>query len=100
MKRLIVLMLLFTTPAVAAPYLVCDPQAGVVDYQVDGASWVTARVPAEADGSIKLDVSPAPVGSTPLQVRACNQWACSEATPFDLARPSGLSTPAGVRLTH
>ena len=54
MRRLVLTamaLLLIASPAFAAPYLVCDPQAGVVDYQVDGAPWVSARVPAEADGS-------------------------------------------------
>lgn len=92
--------LLLATSAWAAPFLVCDPQAGVTAYQVDGASLVTAQVPAEADGSLKLDVAPAPVGSTPLQVRACNSWECSSPSPFALVRPSAPLMPAGLRLSH
>lgn len=98
---LLAMVLLLVGSASAAPWLVCDPQAGVTAYQVDGASWITAKVPAEPDGSLKLDVAPAPVGSTPLQVRACNNWGeCSDQTPFALARPSAPSKPVGVRLSH
>jgi len=97
---LLAIALLFAPSAWAAPYLVCDPQAGVTAYQVDGASWVTGKVSAEPDGSLKLDVAPAPVGSTPLQVRACNSWECSSPSPFGLVRPSAPSMPAGLRLGH
>lgn len=95
---LAIMLCLAASPALAAPWLVCDPQAGVTSYQVTGASWVTTRVPAEPDGSLRLSVAPAPVGSTPLQVSACNQWECSPAAPFALARPLVPSRPVGVRL--
>lgn len=38
MKRLILIaaILLISTPAYAAPFLVCDPQTGVVGYEISG----------------------------------------------------------------
>ena len=88
----------------ASPFLVCDPQTGVTSYQLTGPSWVpTIPVPAQADGSIKLDVATASVGANSLTVKACITdplWGvmCSDAVPFVFTRPASPSVPAGIGL--
>jgi hypothetical protein len=59
--------------AIAAPgvSLVCDPQAGAVTYTLTGPSWVPATVPAQPDGSLKLDISKAADGFSLMTVKAC-----------------------------
>ena len=106
MKKLLsLLFLLIPSLAWSAPFLVCDPQAGVTEYRVTGAEWVpTAGIPAEADGSIKMDVSMAPVGQSSLFFQACNVdpvWGvqCSISSPFGFSRPTTPALPATLRLT-
>lgn len=96
------LFILLAVTVYASPFLACDPQEGVTYYQLTG--WTQATEPAQADGSIKLDVATAQVGTTPLTVKACKTdavWGvlCSEAVPFDLTRPSPLAIPTGISLT-
>ena len=89
----------------ANPFIVCDPQAGVQSYQVTGAAWVPVSVPAEADGSIKMDIQSAPVGTSNLIFRACAQeWdgipgeVCSEPAPFSFTRRGIPAMSSGARL--
>lgn len=82
----------------AAPWLVCDPQPGVGYYQVTGASWVIGNIQPQTDGSLKLDLAQSAVGTTPLQIKACNVWGCSEPVPFDLLRLPAPSKPVSLRL--
>jgi hypothetical protein len=89
--------------ASAAPFLVCDPQAGVTSYQLTGPSWVPASVSAQTDGSIRMDVAGATVGSNALTVKACKTdsvWGvqCSTAVPFAFVRPSAPVVPSGIGL--
>ena len=105
MKKLLsLLFLLIPSLAWSAPFLVCDPQAGVTEYRVTGAEWVpTAGIPAEADGSIKMDVSMAPVGQSSLFFQACNVdpvWGvqCSISSPFGFTRPAMPALPEGLKL--
>ena len=98
----VVLVVFLAATVYASPFLVCDPQAGVTSYQLTG--WTQATVPAQPDGSIKMDVTTAAVGTTSLTVKACKDdaaWGvlCSEAVPFSLVRPSGPSIPTGFGLT-
>ena len=90
---LVVVLLLVATSSYATPYLMCDPQAGVTSYKVTGLSFVTADVPAQADGSIRLDVAQSPVGVNAITVSACVSdalWgkSCSASSPFTYTRPS------------
>jgi hypothetical protein len=103
--QLIVLVMVFlASSAFASPFLVCDPQAGVTSYQLTGPSWVpTIPVPAQADGSIKLDVATASVGANSITVKACKDdpiWGvlCSEAAPFAFTKPASPAEPAGIFL--
>jgi hypothetical protein len=85
----------------AAPFLICDPQAGVTSYQLTG--WTPTTVTAETNGSIRLDVATAVVGNNSLGIRACKSdpvWGqqCSSSTPFTFLRPSAPSVPSGAAL--
>lgn len=87
----------------ANPFIVCDPQAGVEFYKVTGAVWVPATVPAEADGSIKMDIQSAPVGTSNLNFSACIEdpiWGelCSVTAPFSFTRPGTPAMPSGAKL--
>jgi hypothetical protein len=93
----------FATALFAAPYLICDPQTGVQYYQITGASWITGNVPAQTDGSLRVDVGSALTGTTNMTVKACKAdtaWGevCSTATPFALVRPAAPVVPAGLKL--
>ena len=106
MKKLflaLILVLVMAGVGWAAPFLVCDPQAGVTSYKLTGPAWVPTTTPAQADGSIKMDVSTAVTGSNALTVKACKTdalWGelCSSAVNFTFTRPSGPVNPANIGL--
>ena len=106
MKRIILIIisiLLMSTVAYSAPFLVCDPQTDVTLYKLTGPAWVPVSVPAQPDGSIRMDVAAAIVGSTSLTVAACKDdvvWGelCSPFVPFSFVRPSAAAPPANIRL--
>jgi hypothetical protein len=109
-KLLILIFILLSIGLVATcfasgPYLICDPQAGVTSYQFTGApSWVPATVAAQADGSLHMDISAAPVGATSIGgIAACEtdpNWGtvCSVTVPFSFTRPAVPGPPANVKL--
>lgn len=95
--------LMLPVVCMASPFIVCDPQTGVTHYKVTGAPWVSSPVPAQADGSIKMDISTAPVGTSNLSFVACRTqepWGevCSTATPFSFTRPASPQIPVNFRL--
>ena len=105
MKKLlfILAMVLIPTLSFSAPFLYCDPQTGVTDYKLTGPAWVPATVAAQADGSIKMDVSGANVGSNSLTVAACKTdpvWGqlCSSFVPFTFTRPAAPTIPGTIKL--
>lgn len=94
-------IIMFATACLASPFIVCDPQAGVTSYQITG--WTVSTQQAETDGSVKLDVASASVGTTNLTFAACKNdatWGvlCSEAVPFSFTRPSQPAIPANIGL--
>jgi hypothetical protein len=96
-------VLLVSTVVFASPFIVCDPQTGVTFYKVTGPAWVpTGNITAQTDGSIKMDIATATVGSNSLNFRACNMWGtienCSTASPFTFTRPSVPQIPANFKL--
>lgn len=106
---LVVMMLLFSSVCMAAPFLVCDPPlAGEpipTTYKLTGGAWVPASVPAMTDGTIKLDLVNAPIGTNSLTVAACGEpsdvWeVCSDAVPFTFTRPSVPKLPKALKLTR
>lgn len=99
MKKLLIVIavLLFATSASAAPFLVCDPQAGVVGYEITGLGEPVSFV-AQADGSLKYDLASIQSGTYNLTVAACNMWGCSAATAADPFTKAVPSAPAGLRI--
>lgn len=104
MKRLIIIMvLLLPSLLYAAPFLVCDPQAGISHYKLTGPAWTPPQIIAQPDGSIKLDVAASIVGSNALTVAACVSdpvWGerCSLPAPFTFTRPAAPATISNIRL--
>ena len=97
------LITIWAVHAYSAPFLVSDMQAGVTSYQLTGPAWVPATVAAQADGSLKMDVSASTVGANALTVAACAGdaiWGvrCSVVVPFAFTRPSNPTTPVNIRL--
>lgn len=104
-KWFIIILVSVLMPVVgwAAPFLVCDPQAGVTHYKVTGPAWVVSPVAAQADGSIRMDVSASTIGTNALTVAACKTdvtWGelCSVTVPFSFIRPASPTTPANTKL--
>lgn len=91
-----ILWLLLSGPAFGAPYLVCDPQEGVVGYEIKGLGNTVTYI-AQPDGSLKYDLSPLPAGTYAATIAACNVWGCGEAVPFQVAKKLPLA-PAGLRI--
>lgn len=107
MKRVtlaLCMLLVAVTLVHASPFLVCDPQSSVTEYEVSGPTWVTPIVPAQADGSIKMDVAAANVGSNTLTIAACAKdtlWgrSCSATVNFTFTRPNlQPGVPQGEKL--
>jgi len=82
MKSLLIaaLVLLFAATAHATPYLVCDPQEGVTEYEIVDNGATLPMVAAQADGSLRYDLAGIEKGEHSYQVKACNMWGCSEAS--------------------
>jgi hypothetical protein len=102
MKSIIILLLvfcLFPTMAFGAPFLICDPQIGVAWYDVQNLGSLTnSSVPAQSDGSIKLDIAILPPGIYSTLVRACNQRGCSDASNFTFTKSATPTKPTNVRI--
>jgi uncharacterized membrane protein len=81
----------------ASPWLICDPQTGVTSYQLTG--WTPTTVTAQTDGSLRMDVASAVVGTTTLTIRACSvPWGCSTPVTYPLVRPAVLNAPSSIVL--
>ena len=99
MKKLLMVLavLLFATSAYAAPFLVCDPQSGVVGYEITGLGDKITFI-AQQDGSLRYDLASIQSGTYNLTVAACNMWGCSAATAADPFTKAVPSAPAGLRI--
>lgn len=106
MKRIILITLLsliFSSVAMAAPFLVCDPQTGVTHYKLTGPAWVPLTSTAQADGSMRLDLVTSTTGANALTVAACKSdavWGelCSSTTPFTFTRPAAPVAPVNTHI--
>jgi hypothetical protein len=100
MKRMLlalVMVLAMAGMVGAAPFLICDPQAGVTYYSITGDPYWTASVPAQGDGSLRTDLATIPVGAHTIQVVACNIWGCSTPSPFTFSK-SVPALPVNTRV--
>lgn len=107
-KSIIITLLILTLPALgwAAPFVVCDPNPGVTTYKLTGPAWVPATVPAQADGSIKMDVAAATDSKNSITVAACvgptPDWPaerCSDPAPFEFTPTPRPVITSNIRLT-
>ncbi|MBW2411893.1 MAG: hypothetical protein JRF72_19025 [Deltaproteobacteria bacterium] len=99
MRRLTVLLFICFLPAVcfANPFLVCDPQTGVAEYEIYMDGVRMGNAPAQADGSLLYDLQGITPGQYTWTATACNEWGCSELSdPYESPAPVGK--PSGVRL--
>lgn len=67
--------------AVHAAYLVCDPQAGVTEYELNIDGTILTGITAEADGSIHYAMDAWVGGTHNLLARCKNMWGWSVLTP-------------------
>ena len=97
MKKLfiVIAILLFATSSFAAPFLVSDPQTGVVGYEITGS--IAATYVAQPDGSLKYDLASAPMGENTVNIAARNVWGCSSTVPF-VFNKAVPAAPAGLRI--
>ena len=98
MKKLLLVMafMLLASTSFAAPFLVCDPQAGVVGYEITGLGEPVTFV-AQPDGSLKYDLASVNSGTYALTVAACNVWGCSSTAPFQFSKQVPAA-PVGLRI--
>ncbi|MFH2076317.1 MAG: hypothetical protein ABIJ57_13390 [Pseudomonadota bacterium] len=89
----------------AAPFLVCDLQTGVTSYDVEitlgnGAPAVQTGIPAQADGSLRLDLfTLTQPGNYTFRARAyAGDWGYSEwSLPFSATKPG---SPGNVKIVR
>ena len=98
MKKLLLVMafMLLASTSFAAPFLVTDPQSGVVGYEITGLATPVNFV-AQPDGSLKYDLASVNSGTYTLTVAACNMWGCSSTVPF-VFNKAIPAAPAGLRI--
>ena len=89
-------LLITVGAALSAPYLVCDPQEGVIGYTLTGLT--EQNIAAQVDGSLKYDLAPLANGTYTVSVAACNMWGCGDSVPFVIVKQVP-ARPAGVRLS-
>ncbi len=108
MKRL--LLLLFTSPAFASPFVVSDPLTAGVTHcglYLDSAAKVEVPVAKDANNAsiCKFDLASVSTGSHSLKATAIIKdpvWGNQESVqtaPLAFVRPASPPTPAGLTLT-
>lgn len=99
---LIVLMmmlgLLWSVNALAAPFLVCDPQAGVISYNLDVNGTIIEGIPAAIGGSIYWDLAGMSFGPHTFKAQAIGEggWPSDWSDPFDTTKPEN---PLNLRVS-
>lgn len=101
----IVVAILFPSVCLAAPFLISDPNPSAVGgySEITGAVGIPSPVNTQANGSIRVDLASAPVGTSNLSIRVCKTdaiWGvqCSSAVPFVLNRPGAPSAAGNIGL--
>ena len=89
-------MVLVPVMAFASPVLVCDPQEGTTYYRITEGDN-TIEVPAQADGSLRMEMAGTSTGLHTFIIQACSVWECSETVPFSFTRPV-IVKPVGIGL--
>lgn len=102
MKKLLFISLLlfalFPVTAFASPFLVCDPQAEITQYELEINGTVTSGIVAEADGSIRHDLAGFEPGAYTFRARCADVsgWWSDWSIPFDGMKPAA---PFGLRVS-
>lgn len=95
MKYLIAVILLMASQVQAAPFLVCDPQEGVMEYYIErGERKIVA--PA-VNTALRYDLAQWPDGVHDIKVRAANMWDVSEPAEFRFTKGSP-NMPTNIRI--
>ena len=113
MKRLLIILaiLIFSSPAMAAPFIVADPQIDVTKYRMrlsadNGVSWGTWVEGNPVGNSLKFDISGTPKGTYLGEAQAAGNveltdsttgvvstvWQWSASAPFVLKVRAGQKT--------
>lgn len=114
MKKILtcfIFMLFYVSGVMAAPFLICDPQAGATEYRIVWEGGATEYINAEPDGSIKYNIGPLPAGTVNGTLEAgaeytldgSNQPAFKWSTPplpFVLGVPSSVQSPTGIGISE
>ena len=100
MKKIITLVfVLFITCSISwgSSFLVCDPQEGIIYYNIRINENRIMSQPAESDGSLRFDLSPFTSSREYLlKVSACNSRGCSDPSlPYKIDNLP--KTPIGIR---
>ena len=93
-----IVILAFATSVWGAS-LVCDPQQGVVSYNVDVDGVITTGVIAETDGSILYNIDYLPQGQHTFKLQAIGSgdWPSDWSDPLDATKPG---SPGNVRVAN
>jgi hypothetical protein len=100
MKKLLmasVMIFVFAGVVSAAPFLMSNPQDGVIGYTITGDAYFVNPIAAQADGSLKTDLADVPNGTHSLTVAACNLWGCGATVPFVFIKTVPTAT-AGLKV--
>ena len=95
---LTLIILLFPVFCFGAPFLVCDPQAGVVSYNLDVDGAIIEDITAQINGSIHYDLAGMSAGPHVFKAQAIGQggWPSDWSHPFDTVKPE---TPLNLRVS-
>lgn len=105
-KLLIIAFILYSTSAMASPFLVSDPNPGVTLYKLTksaGGVIESITCAPEADGSVKADVASVKEGLNTITVTACSTapvWdeVCNEPVGFSFTKPTQPNATKNLRL--
>ena len=95
---LTLIILLFPAFCFGAPFLVCDPQAGVISYNLDVDGAIVTGISAQPDGSIHYDLVGMVVGPHSFKAQAIGQggWPSDWSDPFNTVKPEN---PLNLRVS-
>ncbi len=99
-KLLITIAAIVLLPAFvwASPFLVCDPQGGIIGYDVEiNGTIVATNVVPEANGSIRYDLAGQTPGPYTFRLKAMGEgdYPSDWSLPFDATKPGN---PGNARI--
>lgn len=90
--------LLFSVSTALADSLICDPQAGVISYNLEIDLVIVSDIPAEPDGSINYDLAGMSPGPHTFKAQAIGQggWPSDWSPPLNATKPE---SPLNLRVS-